>query len=93
MLRAQVNKYAAPEGRINRCDPAPTINPPVCSAPATVFGNCPINFTLLHYNDIHARVEAATSAGSPCTEANEVRGLTRWVYGRTNSVYGIVRYK
>lgn len=67
---AQVAGYTAPEGRITRC--TATSVSPACATPR-VFVSCPVAFQLVHYNDVHNRIEAATSSAAACSAANEVR--------------------
>ncbi|PNH11874.1 Protein 5NUC [Tetrabaena socialis] len=74
--------YTAPEGRITRCaapPPAgssPDLPPPPASCSAVrAFGGCALSMQLLHFNDLHNRIESATSSGAACNAATEASGV------------------
>ncbi|EFJ43905.1 hypothetical protein VOLCADRAFT_65539 [Volvox carteri f. nagariensis] len=54
-------------------------------------GSSAVDFTLLHYSDVHSRVEAATSTFGPCTEALEAQGVCYGGFARMASYIKSVR--
>lgn len=66
-----VANYSAAEGRITRCEANSTSA--ACATPRA-YGSCPVAFQLLHFNDVHNRIEAATSSGSACSASQESAG-------------------
>ncbi|KXZ45159.1 hypothetical protein GPECTOR_57g449 [Gonium pectorale] len=83
--------YDGPEGRITRCGAAAPAGAAVCAGAPTAFGRCPVDLTLLHYSDVHSRVEAATSTAAPCSEAQEAQGVCFGGFARMASYVKTVR--
>ncbi|GIL44423.1 hypothetical protein Vafri_1896, partial [Volvox africanus] len=87
--RSPVTGYAAPEGRIIRCDTTPSA---ICTAAIDPSAShCAASFRLLHYSDVHSRVEAATSAAAPCSEAQEEQGICYGGFARMATYINSVR--
>ncbi|KAG2426537.1 hypothetical protein HXX76_011762 [Chlamydomonas incerta] len=70
--------YSGPEARSARCNDtggaACPAAAPWAAPAAAAAASCPVSLTLLHYNDVHSRLDPQTASASPCSQAEDAAG-------------------